>query len=226
MADDQPMMIEREPGPSWARPNWPVAELDDINLGLDPTEATIEAFKKAATEKAAAAAPAARFGRDPPRRGRFDPRDDADPHLSRARASRGQARSARPHRQRAAGRPDARISRLRRHRPRPADLDRRRRSGFEQATVREIVAVLQANYCGTVGFEYMHINDLEERRFIQDRIEGKDAEIQFTPEGKTLDPRQGHPSASSGKNSSRANMSARNDSGSTAAKARSRRSKR
>ena len=36
------------------------------------------------------------------------------------------------------------------------------------------VAVLQANYCGTIGVEYMHINDLEERRFIQDRIEGKD----------------------------------------------------
>ena len=59
MADDQPMMMEREPGPSWARPNWPIAELDDINLGLDPTQATIEAFKKAATETAAAAAPAA-----------------------------------------------------------------------------------------------------------------------------------------------------------------------
>src|SRR6188472_1170086 len=59
MADDQPMMMEREPGPSWARPNWPIAELDDINLGLDPTQATIGAFKKAATETAAAAAPAA-----------------------------------------------------------------------------------------------------------------------------------------------------------------------
>ena len=46
MADDQVMMVEREPGPSWARPNWPVSELDDINLGLDPTQATIEAFKK------------------------------------------------------------------------------------------------------------------------------------------------------------------------------------
>src|SRR6185503_17810753 len=35
-----------------------------------------------------------------------------------------------------------------------------------------------------VGLEYMHINDLEERRFLQDRMEGKDAEIVFTPEGK------------------------------------------
>src|SRR4029079_12233914 len=59
MSDEQPILFEREPGPSWARPNWPVSELDDINLGLDPTEATIEAFKKAATEKAVAAAPAA-----------------------------------------------------------------------------------------------------------------------------------------------------------------------
>ena len=61
MADDQPMMMEREPGPSWARPNWPISELDDINLGLDPTQATIEAFKKAATEKAVAAAPAGKL---------------------------------------------------------------------------------------------------------------------------------------------------------------------
>jgi 2-oxoglutarate dehydrogenase E1 component len=48
---------EQEPGPSWARPNWPLSELDDINLGLDPTQATIEAFKKAAGDKAVAAAP-------------------------------------------------------------------------------------------------------------------------------------------------------------------------
>jgi 2-oxoglutarate dehydrogenase E1 component len=56
--------------------------------------------------------------------------------------------------------------------------------GFERATVRELVAVLRANYCGKVGLEYMHINDLEERRFLQDRMEGRDAEIRFTPEGK------------------------------------------
>jgi 2-oxoglutarate dehydrogenase E1 component len=30
----------------------------------------------------------------------------------------------------------------------------------------------------------MHINDLEERRFLQERMEGKNAEIVFTPEGK------------------------------------------
>ena len=50
--------------------------------------------------------------------------------------------------------------------------------------MREIVEILRRNYCGKVGLEYMHINDLEERRFLQDRMEGKDAEIVFTPEGK------------------------------------------
>src|SRR4051812_26121956 len=48
-------MIEREQGPSWERPNWPVAELDELNLGLDPTQATIEKLKAAVAEQAAAA---------------------------------------------------------------------------------------------------------------------------------------------------------------------------
>ena len=183
MADEQPMMMEREPGPSWARPNWPVAELDEINLGLDPTQATIGAVRKAATEKAAAATPA------------------ADPDAVR-RAAEDSIRAMmliRTYRVR--GHLAAKLDPLGLHRQElpadltpeyhgfgPNDLDRPiwigGALGFERATVREIVAVLQANYCGTIGVEYMHINDLEERRFIQERIEGKNAEIQFTPEGK------------------------------------------
>src|SRR5689334_5826066 len=56
--------------------------------------------------------------------------------------------------------------------------------GYEQATVRQIVRVLQQTYCGYIGFEYMHINEVEERRFIQGRIEGEEETVQFTPEGK------------------------------------------
>jgi 2-oxoglutarate dehydrogenase E1 component len=44
--------------------------------------------------------------------------------------------------------------------------------GFEWGTVRELVGTLRANYCGHVGLEYMHLADVEERRFLQDRIEG------------------------------------------------------
>src|SRR5690606_10854720 len=56
--------------------------------------------------------------------------------------------------------------------------------GLERASVREIVEILRRNYCGKVGLEDMHINDLVERRFLQERMEGRDAEISFTPEGK------------------------------------------
>ena len=55
MADDQALIFETAAGPSWERPNWPAEELDDLNLGLDPTQATIEKVKKAVGEKAAAA---------------------------------------------------------------------------------------------------------------------------------------------------------------------------
>ena len=56
--------------------------------------------------------------------------------------------------------------------------------GLEWATPREIVAILRRNYCGKIGFEYMHIADVEERKFIQDRIEGGDKAVDFTPNGK------------------------------------------
>jgi 2-oxoglutarate dehydrogenase E1 component len=56
--------------------------------------------------------------------------------------------------------------------------------GLEWTTVRELVGILRANYCGNVGLEYMHISDVEERRFFQERMEGADKSIGFTPEGK------------------------------------------
>ncbi len=56
--------------------------------------------------------------------------------------------------------------------------------GIEWATPREIVTILRRNYCGKIGFEFMHIADVEERNFIQDRIEGGDKSIDFTPNGK------------------------------------------
>ncbi|MEQ1687561.1 MAG: 2-oxoglutarate dehydrogenase E1 component [Sphingopyxis sp.] len=56
--------------------------------------------------------------------------------------------------------------------------------GLGQASIAELVAILRANYCGRVGLEYMHINDVEERRFLQERMEGADKAISFSPEGK------------------------------------------
>ncbi len=57
--------------------------------------------------------------------------------------------------------------------------------GLEWCTIRELVTILRANYCGKIGLEYMHIAAVEERRFLQERLEGADKTIEFTPEGKT-----------------------------------------
>ena len=56
--------------------------------------------------------------------------------------------------------------------------------GLQWSTIAELVAILRKNYCGHVGLEYMHISDVGERRFLQERIEGPDKVITFTPEGK------------------------------------------
>ena len=49
--------------------------------------------------------------------------------------------------------------------------------GFEFATMDEILAILRRNYCGTVGYEYMHISDPAERAWIQERVEGLEKEV-------------------------------------------------
>ena len=56
--------------------------------------------------------------------------------------------------------------------------------GLEVATAREIVEILKRTYCGTFAVEFMHITDPEQKSWIQQRIEGKDKEIQFTKNGK------------------------------------------
>ena len=174
-------VIEHEPGPSWERANWPVEELDDLNIGLDPTQATIEKVKKAVAEKAAAA------GGSPDEVRRASEDSIRAMMLIRTYRVRGHL---------AANLDPLGLAR----RDVPADLTPAYHGfsefdldrpiwicgvlGYEQATVRQIVRVLQQTYCGHIGFEYMHINEVEERRFIQGRIEGEEETVQFTPEGK------------------------------------------
>ncbi|MFZ2031957.1 MAG: 2-oxoglutarate dehydrogenase E1 component [Vitreimonas sp.] len=56
--------------------------------------------------------------------------------------------------------------------------------GMESASVNQMLAILKRTYCSTVGVEFMHITDPAEKSWIQERIEGPDKEITFTPEGK------------------------------------------
>jgi 2-oxoglutarate dehydrogenase E1 component len=69
-----------------------------------------------------------------------------------------------------------------------ADLDRKifldRVLGLQFGTLREILAILQRTYCQTLGVEFMHISNPAQKSWMQERIEGPDKEITFTPEGK------------------------------------------
>jgi 2-oxoglutarate dehydrogenase E1 component len=175
------MAIDREQGPSWARPNWPVAELDAVNLGLDPTQATVEQVGKTAAAMATATGAdpdAVRLAADDSIRAMMLIRSyRVRGHLAAKLDPLGLAHHDVP----------AELTPAY-HGFTDADLDRKiwlgGTLGFKSASLREIVPVLEANYCGPVGLEYMHINDLEERRFLQERMEGKSAEIVFTREGK------------------------------------------
>ena len=55
-----------------------------------------------------------------------------------------------------------------------SDLDRTfhtRRFMKESATLKEIVQVLRSTYCGSIGVEFMHIQDPDERQWLIDRME-------------------------------------------------------
>ncbi len=44
----------------------------------------------------------------------------------------------------------------------------------DKAALRDIVDILERIYCGTIGYEFMHIVDLQEKQWIQQRIESND----------------------------------------------------
>lgn len=170
-----------QPGPSWQRANWPLAggvAEDDLTQALDPL--TLKAAIKASPGKPSAVA------------------SEASIEAAASDAIRAMMliRTYRVRGHLAANLDPLGLA----HRDLPADLtpeyhgfvgDAQDRKiyvggalGLEWATVREIVQILRANYCGNVGLEYMHIGDVEERRFLQARMEGADKTIDFTPEGK------------------------------------------
>ena len=169
-------------GPSWARAGWPPADSNVFTAALDPTQMDVPAKperKDKATPSASAVDPQAviRASSDSIRammlirtyRVRGHLLADLDPlGLSKREVT-----------------PDLTPEY---HGFGEADMDRPiflgGTLGFEHATIRELMDVLRRNYCGKVGLEYMHISDVEERRFLQERMEGQDKEIHFTVEGK------------------------------------------
>lgn len=174
--ENQDFEIER--GPSWERANWPLSATDDLTASLDPTQMAVEVKAAAkAAGKPMAEADAVAAANDSIRAMMLVRTYRVRGHLAANLDPLGLSKQDIP----ADLTPEY-------HGFSGADLDRKvfvgGTLGLEWTTVRELVDILRANYCGPVGLEYMHISDVEERRFLQERMEGRDAAIHFTPEGK------------------------------------------
>ena len=176
--ENEAFSAEHEAGPSWARTNWPLLDADDLTTALDPTQMAVAV--KAVAAKVGAALSESEVARA-------------------AQASINAMMMIRTFRVRGhlaanldplglSPRPERDDLTPAYHGFKPEDLDKPvylgGALGLERATPNEVLAILRANYCGNVGLEYMHITDVEERRFLQERMEGKDAVITFSPEGK------------------------------------------
>ena len=56
--------------------------------------------------------------------------------------------------------------------------------GLQEATMREISAIVKRTYCGTFALQYMHLSDPEQSAWLKERIEGLGKEIEFTKKGR------------------------------------------
>jgi 2-oxoglutarate dehydrogenase E1 component len=177
-------ILKNAEGPSWRRDSWPLAPSDELTSALDGNWEQVE---KAIGAKLAAK-PQAKGAELTP----------ADVH----QATRDSVRALmliRAYRMR--GHFHAKLDPLGIEPPRDreeldprsygfvdGDFDRKifldHVLGMEYATLREIVAICERTYCQTLGVEFMHISNAAQKAWIQERIEGPDKEISFTPEGR------------------------------------------
>ena len=56
--------------------------------------------------------------------------------------------------------------------------------GMQTATLGEIISLMKHTYCRHVGFEFTHVTNPKQRRWLRNRIEGYENEIKFSPQGK------------------------------------------
>ena len=177
--------VRNAQGASWARPDWPVAANGDLVSALDGNWPA--AAEKAVGDKIKARAQAA--GQDVSAEQVLKATRDSVRALMMIRAFRMRGHLA------------ANLDPLGLEPPQTheelepasygfteADYDRRifidHVLGLEYATIPEMLAILRRTYCSTIGVEFMHISEPAEKSWIQERIEGPDKEISFTPQGK------------------------------------------
>jgi len=184
LKDDGAAIAQNARGASWTRPNWPVAANGELISALDGNWGVVEKVvgdklkdKAKAAGSGLSAADLQQATRDSVRalmmirayRMRGHLHADLDPLALEPRKDHEELHPS------SYGFTEA-------------DWDRRifidHVLGLEFATIREMLAILKRTYCSTIGYEFMHISNPQEKAWIQERIEGPDKEIAFTREGK------------------------------------------
>jgi len=172
-------------GASWERPNWPLTPNGELTSALDGNWAEVEAHIGTKLKEKAA--------------GTSQPISDQD-IVSAQRDSVRAIMMIRAYRMR--GHLHANLDPLGIAKPledynelspeaygfTPEDYERKifidNVLGLEFATIPEMLDILKRTYCSTIGVEFMHISNPEEKSWIQQRIEGPDKGVAFTDMGK------------------------------------------
>ncbi|MFC3052657.1 2-oxoglutarate dehydrogenase E1 component [Kordiimonas pumila] len=164
-------------GPSWARNDWPLRPDDDLTTGLDGSDMFIESTSGKTVGASTSAADIRAATIDSIRALMMVRTYRVRGHLMANLDPLGlEERPKNPELEPASygfGSGDM---------DRPIFMDGV--LGLEVATIREIITILKRTYCSNLGVEFMHINDPDEKSWIQRKIEGRDKEIHFTDKGK------------------------------------------
>jgi 2-oxoglutarate dehydrogenase E1 component len=175
---------EATPQPSWAKPNWPLPANGELVSALDGNWPKVEAAivdklnGKAAEAKPATVGDVNQAARDSVRAIMMIRAYRMRGHLHAKLDPLGIAVAEEDYNELS---PEA-------YGFTAADLDRKifidNVLGLEYASVREMIDILERTYCSTLGVEFMHMSNPDEKGWIQQRIEGPDKAIEFTAMGK------------------------------------------
>ena len=171
--------LERQAGPSWTRPDWPLVNYEEFETNIDLEQNHIDKIKSKAIKN----------NMDVDENGLKQAVLDSVRALMLIRAYRIRGHLA-------ADLDPLNILKNDTHPElQPAnygfhesDMDRLiyidNVLGLELATMREIVDIVKRTYCGTFALQYMHISNPSESQWLKERIEGYGKEINFTKRGR------------------------------------------
>ncbi|RLQ89087.1 2-oxoglutarate dehydrogenase E1 component [Notoacmeibacter ruber] len=190
VGDDAAIVKKNAEGPSWERPDWPIAENGEMVSVLDgnwgDVEKNFETKIRGKAEKAVALRSEPAISEEQIHQ---QTRDSVRATMMiRAYRARGHLHANLDPLGLAGDKEDYDELSPANYGFEEKDLDRPifidNMLGLETATVREMLDILRRTYCSSIGVEFMHISNPEEKLWIQQRIEGPDKGVDFTDMGK------------------------------------------